>query len=128
MKLFVVLLIGIGLAAYLIGNRVAFSPTTSLTTPPITQTETSGEVTVTATYQKGQIEVALDTHSVDLLGFDFSKSIQPLPTSVQMIADSEHHRRAILQFAKLKLPFTLTISNLADIPQRKLVFEGVNSK
>mgnify|MGYP001567158135 CR=1 FL=1 len=119
MKVLILILVAVSIAAFWLGNRAA--PPADNT--PITQSESSGEVTVTATYQGDQIEVALDTHSVDLSNFDFGKSISPAPTSVQATTDSPHHRRAILKFNRLNLPFTLVISNLANIPQRKLVFE-----
>ena len=117
MRILVLVLVAVSLAAFWLGNR-----STPSDTSPLTQTESSGEVTVTATLTRDQIEMILDTHSVDLSGFDFKSQVTPGPDEVTITADSQHHRRANLKYRRLNLPFTLVISDLAQIPQRRLVF------
>ncbi len=98
----------------------------------LTQTESSAEVDITAKYLGDfKFEVALDTHSVDLSTFDFSRSVvlrtmnSELKTiSTSPVSDSPpHHRTFILIFPKFSLPVTLIIKDLGGITERKLIFE-----
>lgn len=122
--LIVVLLVAVG--GFLLGNNLNKTPIN------ITQTESSAEVEVTAKYLgDSKFEVALNTHSVDLSDFDFSRSVllktkdkELKAISASPVSDSPpHHRTFTLIFPKFSLPVTLTIKNLGGIPERKLIFE-----
>lgn len=121
--LLVLIAVSVAAAAYFIGSRPQ---------PTLTQSVTAGEIDVTAEYLGNfKFEMALNTHSVDLSSFDFSKSVMlqtknsELKTvSVTPVSDSPpHHRTFILIFPKFSLPVTLIVKDLGGITERKLVFE-----
>ncbi len=99
----------------------------------------AGGVTVTATWQGVEggalvVRLSLDTHSVDLTGFDVAGStvlrteggreLRPLRWEEE--PGSSHHRRGLLYFPAPPSPpswLQLVVRNLAGVPERVLVFE-----
>lgn len=120
-------LITVTIIAFGLGGRFSLGKSIG----PIVVTDSQAEVDVQATYSSNQIELALNTHSVDLTDFDFSQSVilrtknSELKTvSAVPVSDSPpHHRTYALTFPKFSLPVTLIIKNLGGIPERKLIFE-----
>lgn len=122
----VIAIVLVAIASFILGNRRSETPVI------LTQSESSADVEVTAKYLgNNQFEIALNTHSVDLSDFDFSKSVtlknknSELETiSTTPVSDSPpHHRTFTLVFPKFSFPVTLVIKNLGGIPERKLIFE-----
>ena len=116
----------VALGSFLLGNSFNKTPIN------LTQTESSAEVDVSASYSGNfQFEIALNTHSVDLSNFDFSQSVilktknyELKSISATPVSDSPpHHRTFTLTFPKFNLPVTLIINNLGGTPERKLIFE-----
>lgn len=97
-----------------------------------------GNITVSMEYLAGKsdgnanvFEVTLDTHSVLLDSFDFEKGIilekdgkSIAPLSVNPSGDG-HHRSAEITFTKIELPFTIVVTNLADIIRREFTFSNL---
>lgn len=72
---------------------------------------------------------ALDTHSVDLDSFDFTKDItlekdgKSVSPSLVKQEGSDHHRSAEINFPQTSLPFTIVFKNLSNVPRREFNFE-----
>jgi hypothetical protein len=96
-------------------------------------------VTVTATWQgvrDGAVvfRLSLDTHSVDLSGFDVlantalrdEEGQEARPLRWQEERSSSHHRTGVVYFPAPDLRrrrLALVVRNLAGVPERVLVFE-----
>lgn len=103
-------------------------------TPRIEKEENSVTVAVEYFPQKSDnkstnIEVALDTHSVDLSSFNFQKDViletsgkTKTPQKVEEEEGATHHRKAELTFEKTIPPFNIIILNLENIPRRQFQF------
>ncbi len=100
----------------------------------LSQQVAGGGVTVTATLLKDQaeataIKLALNTHSVDLNGYQFEKMATlhddggrtyPL-LAVESVSGGGHHREAVLRFGKLSQgakTVELVVKDLAGVPER----------
>lgn len=113
------------------GEALAASADTS---NKLSQQVAGGGVTVTATLLKDraeatEIELALNTHSVDLNGYQFEKIAtlrddggRTYPVqAVEKVSGGGHHRQAVLRFGKLS-PGTKTVElivkGVAGVPER----------
>ena len=100
------------------------------------QEREEADVTVSVEYLPQQansdetnVEVTLDTHSVNLDNVNFSqdvtvekdgKVIKPIRINEE---GSGHHRKTQLTFPKTPLPFIIIVSNVSGISRREFTFE-----
>lgn len=98
-----------------------------------------GKVTVTIQYlpEKSDTKIAVfqisfNTHSVDLDSFDPNTQITLekdgkilKPQSINPTGSS-HHKEFDITFEKVKSPFSIVITNLANIPKREFTFTNLN--
>ena len=100
----------------------------------LSQQVAGGGVTVTATLQKDQPEVtliklALNTHSVNLDGYNFEtittlrdESGKTYPViAVEQVGGGGHHRQAVLRFGKVSpdaKTIELTVKDVAGVKER----------
>lgn len=119
-------------------NPQNLAPSVNLNERSNKQEKEEGSVTVVIEYlpQKSDkntvaFNVALDTHSVDLTSFYFSKGIvlekdglmnDPIKFTP---SGSIHHRQAELIFERVESPFSIIINDLSDIPKREFQFTNI---
>lgn len=98
-----------------------------------------GDVIVTVSYlpdtstgDKISFNIDLNTHSVPLDSFDFTKNIilekdgsKIVPLNV-IPSGSEHHRSAEITFTKTPPPFTIVVTYLAGISRREFPINILN--
>lgn len=96
-----------------------------------------GNVTVAVEYfpQKSDkntvvFNISLDTHSVDLNSFDFSKDIvlekEGFTTPIKSTpSGSGHHRQAEVIFKRVNAPFSIVLKSLDSVPRREFQFTNI---
>ena len=112
------------------------SPATNFSIAP-TQTSSSGSsVTVSVEYMSSLssadlivFQVSLNTHSIDLDGIDFQKSVSLeksgqnfSPLSVET-SGSGHHRSAEVKFSRIPPPFKIIFLETPEVAQQEFMFD-----
>lgn len=75
--------------------------------------------------------LTLDTHSVNLDGFDFEKDValvkdgKSYPAKASGLTGADHHRQGKISFPKIETPFTVRVLNLSGVPVREFSFEKI---
>jgi len=120
--------------ASIVGGGIGEAIAANATQAKLSQQVEGGGVTVTATLVNDQaettaIKLALNTHSVDLNGYQFEKmatlhddggKTYPLQ-AVESASGGGHHREAVLRFGKLSQgakTVELVVKDLAGVPER----------